>query len=131
MFWPTSTGLGLPVLLVMLTSAWVLTVVMAVPELLPALGSMVAVAAVAVFVIVVPPAVLEATLTTTVKESISPLGTGDRAKTSVPVPPGITTSVRSQPTGKAAETNVVLAGTGSLTVTICALSGPALVKLMV
>src|SRR5438105_2232056 len=128
MLLPAITGLGVFVLLVMLTSAWLLTVVMALAELLPGVGSVVAEAAVAVLVIVVPPAVLEFTLTTTVKESISPLGTGDRAKTSVPVPPATTASFRIQPTGKLAETNVVLAGTASLTATICASLGPAFVK---
>src|SRR5438270_120619 len=106
MFWPASTGLGLPVLLVMTRSACVPTVVMAELELLPGLGSGVAEAAVAVLVIVVPVAVLASTLTTTVKTAVSPLGSVARANTIVPVPPTATASVRDQPAGTLAETKV-------------------------
>src|SRR5207302_7080176 len=99
MLLPASTGFGVPDLLVMFRSACVKTLFVAIIELLAEFGSIVLgslVPAVAVLVIVVPLAVLEATLTTTVKESISPLGTGDRAKTRVPVPPTTTASARAQ-----------------------------------
>src|SRR2546429_497776 len=118
MFWPASTGLGLPVLLVMIRSACVPTVAMALDELLPGVGSMVAEAAVAVLLITVPLAVLISTLTMIVKDAASPLAAVALAKTMVPVPPGTTASLRDQPAGKAADTKVVLAGSMSLTVTV-------------
>src|SRR5437588_4524710 len=120
MFWPASTGLGLPVLLVMTRSACVPTVVMAELELLPGLGSAVAEAAVAVLVITVPFMVLASTLTTIRKDASSPLATVAFAKTMVPVPPTGVASVRDQPAGKDADTKVVWAGSGSLTVAGCA-----------
>src|SRR5438132_84560 len=99
-------------------------------ELLPGLGSVVAEAAVAVLVIIVPLAVLASTLTTTVNDSVSPYGAVARAKTRVPVPPTAMLSVRDQPAGKDADTKVVWAGSGSLTVTVCASFGPALAKVI-
>src|SRR5205085_4511777 len=130
MFWPASTGSGLPVLLVMTRSACVPTVVMALAELLPGLGSMVAEAAVAVFVITVSLAVLASILTTIRKDASSPLAAVALAKTMVPVPPATTASVRDQPAGTVADTKLVWVGSGSLTVTVCPSLGPALTKLM-
>src|SRR5438270_431100 len=115
----------------MLTSAWKLTVVVALAELLPGVGSGVAEAAVAVLVITVPVAVLASTWTTIMKAAVSPLGSVARANTIVPVPPTGVASVRDQPAGTLAATKVVCVGSGSLTVTVCASSGPALTKLIV
>src|SRR5437879_7823448 len=98
-------------------------------ELLPGLGSVVAEAAVAVFVIIVPLAVLASSLTTIRKDACSPLAAVASAKTTVPVPPGATASLRDQPAGKDADTKLVWAGSGSLTVTVWASLGPKLAKL--
>src|SRR5437764_321833 len=107
----------------MLTSAWVFTVVIAVAELLPGVGSVVAEAAVAVLLITVPLAVLASILTTIRKDASSPLAAVALAKTMVPVPPGTTASVRDQPAGKDADTKLVWVGSMSLTVTVCASLG--------
>src|SRR4051794_7096774 len=103
---------------------------MAVPVSLPGVGSAVtALAAVAVSVIVIPP-VLALTLTTTCSAAVSALATLLFAKTIFPVPPATTASDRDQPAGKEAETKVVLAGTGFVTVTVCEASGPLLIRLI-
>src|SRR3954471_2637739 len=119
--------------LVMARSALVCTVVVAVPVLLPGVGSVVVLAAVAELLIVAPFAVFELTLTTIVKTAVSPAATVDFEKTTLPVPPtaGGLGIVQPEPVVTTADTNVVLAGTASVTVTICASLGPAFWKLIV
>src|SRR3954464_13743782 len=96
--------------------------VVAVAVLLPEVGSVVVVAAVAVLVIVVPVGVAASTLTTMVKTAVSPFGTDGFEKTTLPVPPtaGGLGIVQPLPVVTTADTNVVLAGTASVTVTLCA-----------
>ena len=99
---------------------------------MPGAGSVVvALAAVALLVIVVPPVVPASTFTTTCKAAVSALATLLLAKTIFPVPPTGTASERDQPAGNDAEMKVVLAGMGSVTVTVEAESGPLLTKLIV
>src|SRR5262245_58802723 len=131
MFAPALTGSGESVL-VTARSACVLTVVVAVPVLLPGVGSVEAVAAVAVFVIVEPFAALELTFTTTVNTAVSALGTLAFENTMLPVPPtaGAETP-QPLPVVTTADTNVVLAGTASVTVTVWAVPGPLFIKLIV
>src|SRR5438874_2662837 len=117
MFSPALTGSGVSVL-VTAKSAWRLTVVVAVPVLLPDTGSLVVLAATALFVMVEPSAALVLTLTTRVKTAVSPAATLALEKTTLPVPPtagglGIDQPV---PVATTAETKVVLAGTASVTV---------------
>src|SRR5207253_1693259 len=114
-------------------SARVCTVVEAVPVLLPGVGSVVVVAAVAELLMVAPLAVLALTWTTIVKTAVSPAATVAFEKTTLPVPPtaGGLGIVQLAPVVTTADTKVVLAGTASVTVTVCASLGPALVKLIV
>src|SRR5215212_2341463 len=102
------TGSGESVL-VTARSAEVATVVVAVPVLLPELGSGVVVVAVAEFVMVEPFGTLAPTLTTMVKLGVAPAATVALVKVTVPVPP-IAGAEVAQPAGAAAETNVVPAG---------------------
>src|SRR5436305_1355685 len=111
----------------MARSACVCTVVVAVPVLLPGVGSVVVVAAVAELLMVAPLAVLALTWTTIVKTAVSPAATVAFEKTIgpevfVPQPVPVVTT---------AETSEVFAGTASLTVTVCASDGPLLLKLIV
>src|SRR5262245_14261148 len=113
MFWPAITGSGESVL-VTERSACAFTVVVAVPLLLPPVGSVVVVAAVAVFVIVVPLAVLAFTATTIWKTAVSAAATVALEKTTLPVPPTAGELVlHPVPVVTEADTNVVLAGTAS------------------
>src|SRR6185503_17780368 len=97
------------------------TVVVAVPVLLPGVGSVVVLAAVAELVIVVPAAVLELTLTTIVNTAVSPATTDAFENTTLPVPPTAgALMLQPEPVATTAETNVALAGTASVTVTVCA-----------
>src|SRR5437867_11910724 len=86
MLFPANTGSG-ESLLVIDTSASACTVVVAVPVLLAGVGSVVVLAATALLVMIVPPAVPELTLTTTVNTAVSPGATGDFENTTLPVPP--------------------------------------------
>src|SRR5437868_12362608 len=131
MLLPAITGSGASDL-VTARSAWVLTVVVAVAELLPGVGSLVVVAAVAVLVIVEPLAALALTLTTMVKTAVSPFGTVAFEKTTLPVPPTAGALVdQPLPVVTVADTNVVLAGSVSPTATVCASLGPLLVSVIV
>src|SRR2546423_1854216 len=113
-------------------SACVCTVVVAVPVLLAGVGSVVVVAAVALLLMTVALVVLLLTLTTIVKTALSPATVVAFEKTTLPVEPteGALT-LQPLPVVTTADTNVVFAGTASVTVTVCASVGPALLKLMV
>src|SRR2546423_192509 len=113
-------------------SACVCTVVVAVPVLLAGVGSVVVVAATALLVIVAPLVVLLLTLTTIVKTALSPATVVAFEKTTLPVEPTEGALVdQPLPVVTTADTNVVLAGTASVTVTVCASLAPLLLKLMV
>src|SRR4029453_10369970 len=86
MLLPEMTGSGVS-LFVTDRSASVVTVVVAVPELLPGVGSAVTDAAVASLVIVAPLGVLAFTFTTIEKTADSPAATVPFEKTIFPVPP--------------------------------------------
>src|SRR5438477_1367 len=132
MLLPANTfGVGEPVL-VTARSAEVCTVVMTASVLSLLLGSAVVLAAVAALVIVEPFAALEFTFTTTVKTAVSPLAIVALEKTTLPVPPTAGALVdQPLPVVTVADTKVVLVGTASVTVTLCASDGPLLVKLIV
>src|SRR5581483_305539 len=115
MFVPAKAGSGESDL-VIARSACVCTVVVAVPVLLAGTGSVVAVAAVALLLIVAPLAVFELTFTTMVKTADSPATTVAFEKT---IGPAVFT-LQPVPVVTTADTNVVLAGTASVTVTLCA-----------
>src|SRR2546425_13077177 len=110
-----------------------MTVVVAVPVLLPEFGSGVVLAAVAELVMIVLLGVLPFTFTTIVNTAVSPPTTVALEKTTlVPVlPTGGEDTLHPLPLLTLAETNVVLAGTVSVTVTVCASLGPLLTKLIV
>ena len=113
-------------------SADVTTMVVAVLESLPGVGSVVALAAVAVLDMTVAAGVPELTFTTTWKVAVSPAATVPFEKTTLPVPPTTGDAVpQPVPNVTEDETNVVFAGTASVTVTVCASLGPLLMKLMV
>jgi hypothetical protein len=128
MLLPALTGSGESVL-VSRRSAAVATVVVAVAELLPGVGSVVADAAVAVLVISVPAAVFDATRTASVNCALPAARLGFEHDT-VPLAPtaGV---VHVQPAGALSETNVVPAGTASVIVADAALDGPEFVTLIV
>src|SRR5690348_672412 len=80
----------------------------------------------------VPLAVLALTLTTMVNTAVSLAATVAFEKTTLPVPPTAgAVVVQPLPVVTVADTNVVLAGTASVTVTDCASLGPLFTKLMV
>src|ERR1043165_10268718 len=124
MLLPENTGSG-ESLFVTAMSPTTTPAVVAVPVLVPGVGSVVAVAAVALLVIVAPFAVLGLILTTIVNVAASSASDVALEKTTLPVPPtaGALTD-HPAPTVTAAETNVALAGTASVTVTVCASLGP-------
>src|SRR5687768_2003182 len=131
MLFPANTGSGVSVL-VTARSAEALTVVVEVPVLLAGLGSVVALAPTALLVIVVPAAVLELTFTTIVNVAVSPGSTVPFENTTFPVPPtGGALMLQPLPVVTIADTNVVFAGTASVTDTVCASLGPPLTKLIV
>src|SRR2546423_1820617 len=99
------------------------------PVLLPGVGSVVALEAVPLLVMVEPSAALGLTLTTSVQEAVSETTEVVFVKVIVPVPPAGTASVRVQPAGVVTETSVVLAGTASLKETMSAADGPLFLKL--
>src|SRR6185295_15793424 len=106
---PALTGSGAS-LFVTARSAWVLTVVVAVPVLLPGVGSDVVLAAVAELVIVAPFAVLALTFTTTVKTAVSAFATVAFENTMLPVPPTAGAAVpHPVPVVTTADTKVVFA----------------------
>src|SRR5438128_12661299 len=123
---PAKAGSGVSVL-VMAMSALVCTVVVAVLLLLPGVRSVVVVVAVAVLLMTVPLAVFELTFTTIVKTADSPATTVAFEKT---IGPAVFTA-QPAPVVTVADTSEVFAGTASLTVTLCASDGPALLKLIV
>src|SRR5690348_7620845 len=105
----TQTGSGESVF-VTAKSACAITVVVAVAELLPGVGSVVAVVAVAVLVSIVLCGVLALTLTTMVKTAVSPAATVAFVNVTVPVPPTAGALVdQPVPVVTVADTNVVLA----------------------
>jgi len=119
-------------LLVTARSAPVMTAVIAVPVLLPGVGSTVALAAVALLVMVEPLATLAATWTTMVKVAISLSVVVPLEKTTLPVAPTAGALVlQPVPEFTTAETKVVPVGRPSVTVTVCAALGPLLTKLIV
>ena len=125
---PAVTGSGVSTF-VTETSAEVATVVVAVAVLLPVVVS-VGEVTVAVLVIVVPAAAEALAFTTSVKVC-APLPAG---KASPPVRVAVTVPavlVQVQPAGAVQDTNVVLAGTGSVNVTVWASLGPTLVTVIV
>jgi len=102
------------------------TVVVAVAMLLARLGSALVLATVAVFVSV-PPIVAAAVACATIVKLSAPAGSVAIENVTVPAAPtaGVVTV---QPGGALADTNVVLAGSGSETTTPVAGSGPGLVS---
>src|SRR6185369_376302 len=131
MLLPAITGSGVSVL-VTDRSALVATVVVAVPVLLPGVGSAVVAAAVAELVIVAPLAVLALTFTTIVNTAVSDGATAAFENTTLPVPPTAgAVGVQPVPVVTTADTNVVFAGTASVTVTDVALPGPLFTKFTV
>ena len=128
---PTQTGSG-ESLFVTARSACAITVVVAVALLLPGVGSVVAVVAVAVLLSIVLCGVLALTLTMMLKTAVSEAVTVAFVNCTVPVPPTAGADVlQPLPVVTLADTNVVLAGTASVTVTVCASLGPLLTKLIV
>jgi len=118
-----------PSVLLMARSVWAATLVVAVPVLLPGLGSGVVEPAVAEFVITVPFGTPGPTKTTSVN-TLLPGANEGLVQLTVPVPPtaGV---VHVHPAGVASETNVVPAGRVSVRVAAAALLGPALVAVIV
>src|SRR5262252_4849901 len=107
MLLPAKTGSGESVL-VTARSTRAITVVTAVPVLLPGVGSVVAVAAVALLLIILPSVADGGIATTIVKTAVSPAGTVAFEKTTLPVPPtGGALVDQPLPVVTDAETNVV------------------------
>src|ERR1044072_168624 len=120
MLFPAITGLGGSVLVTAI-SAWAMTAVVVVEVAFSGVGSLVSAVAVAVLVIVVPPATVPGTLTTMVKTAVSPEGTEALVNTTLPVPPTEGAAVpQPLPVVTVAETNVVFAGTASVSETLTA-----------
>src|SRR5687768_2369656 len=101
-----------------------MTAVVSVSELLDPLLSVVELLTVAVLLIVTPVGVPAVTLTTKVNVAEAPAASVAIVAVTVPVPPaGGVVSVNAGPDVCIADTNVVLAGTTSLSVTPCASLG--------
>lgn len=102
------------------------TTVEAEAELLPAVGSLVADVTAGLFEIVVPAAVATFTFTTNGKLLTLPDARVVAVQEILPVPPtaGVT---QDQPTGTPSETNVVFAGTVSVSESVAAAAGPLFV----
>lgn len=95
-------------------------------------NSVVVVAAVAVLVMTVPSAVAESMCTTIVNVALSALITVVLLNVIAPVPPTAgAVVIQPLPVVTVADTNVVLAGTVSVTVTVCASEGPLITKFSV
>src|SRR6266849_4330643 len=124
MLFPAVTGLGVPVM-VMPTTADATTGVVTVAEC--GLVESVGLETVAVSVMLVPLGVLELTCTTTVNVADAPAARVVSVPVIVPVPPaGGLVNVKAGPLVWLSETKVVLAGTASLSTTLGAAAGPAL-----
>ena len=121
-----TTGSGVSTFEITSRSACAMTFVMAVAELLVAFGSKSEVVTVAVLFRFVPFGVAGSTLTTIVKVAVSPLATEALVHRTAPA-----IRLQLQPETDGNVTNVVLAGSGSLTTTLAAASGPSLVRLIV
>ena len=122
MLLPAATGFGLP-LLVTVRSQAVVTVVVTVVLLFAELGSLAE--ETEEFAVIVPAATVGATLTTTMISAVAP-----KARLGfVQVTEAVTVHVH--PAGGATETNVVLAGIGSVKLTADAAAGPLLVTVCV
>src|SRR5262245_13820541 len=118
--------------LVTARSARAMTAVVALAVLLPGEGSVVALAALALLERVEPSATPAPTRTTIVKAADSLAATVPLEKTMFPVPPTAGALVAHPvPVVTVAETNVVFVGTASVTVAVCALLGPLLVRVTV
>src|SRR5215212_7313750 len=125
MFEEAVTGSGVSIFVTARSAegtAAALTVVVAVAELFPGVGSAVTDTMVAVLVMMVPPATEPSTATTSVK-TLLPVVTEAFVQVIVPVPPTAGVA-HDQPAADASETNVVFAGTSSLSETVAAVSGP-------
>ncbi len=112
------------------TSALAATLTFDVDELLPGVGSAVTADAVAVLLIVAPFAVDEATWTTKLKTADAPAAIEVAEHVMVPFVPtagGVQMNVR----GTVSETNVTLAGSTSVSVTVCASLGPLFITVTV
>ena len=102
------------------------TAVVAVAALFAAPGSVVPLVSVTVFEMVEPAAAAALTFTTTVNVDVAPAANVAMAAVTVPVPPtGGVVKVQAGPEFCSNETNVVFAGTVSLSVTLAAFAGPA------
>jgi hypothetical protein len=100
------------------------TVVVAVAVLFAVLGSVDVAVIVVVFVMTVVFGVPALTLTTRVNEALAPAARLPMLQLTVPVPP--TAGVEhDQPAAEVSDTNVVLAGTTSLSARLVAPNGPA------
>lgn len=109
-----------------------ITVVVAVAELLPAFGSLVLLDTVAVFVMIVLSFVPGLTSTTIVKVAEALEARADLVQVMVPVRvPFVGGLVQLQPAAPEFETNFVALGTASLMLTLIALDGPLLVTITV
>ena len=116
--------------LVIDTSAEVVTVVVAVAELLAAFASVVELVTFAVLVIVVPGATPGLTLTTMVNVAVCPAARVGRVAVTVPVPPAAGAVVVRWPV-PVNDTNVVPAGTRSVIDTFCGSLGPLFATVIV
>src|SRR5438105_2733584 len=106
--------------------------VIATSMLLLLLGSAVVLETVAVLVIVAPWAVLEFTLTTIMKSSVSAPATVALKKSTLRLPPTAGALVLQPPCVVIVpDTNALLARRASVTVTLCASDGPLSLKLIV
>jgi hypothetical protein len=125
---PALTGSGVSIFVVE-RSAEAVTVVVAVPLSFPVFGSVVADVTVAVLLSTVPAAVGASTFTTRLKTAFpaAKLGIVQEIGPAAPTA-GV---VHDQPAGEDSETNVVLAGSVSVMLTVDALLGPPLFTVMV
>src|SRR5262249_26348686 len=129
-FWPCSTGFGEAVLVTPRLAPS--TVVVCVAELLALFGSAVLLATVAVLGMVEPGVALAFTFTTSWNVAIPPFTNVGLLQDSVPpLPTGGGEQVKGGPDNCPAETNVVVAGTVSVSCTFCAASGPLFWTVMV
>jgi len=129
-FAPARTGSGVSDFVID-KSAVVTTAVVSVSLLLPGVAS-VGLATVAVLEIVEAAGALELTSTTNVNVAVAPGASVAAVAVNVPVPPTAGfDSVKAGPAVCAADTNVVFAGTASLSDTLLALLGPLLLTVIV
>ena len=131
MLLPTTTGSGLSTFVTERSAlpAAAATVVVAVAELFAGLGSVVVEETDAVLVMTVPPAVAPSTATTSVNDALPAIMLAFVQEIE-PVAPtaGV---VQLHPPGDDSTTNVVFAGTESVSVTFAAAFGPALLTVIV